>query len=94
MSPDPSLSQIGPQPRRAEQRVQADWAEGIARLQYHRPPCDVPLHRWTQFVKDCHALNSPEAERVARLGWHTIALFGCKPNYPLSYPARQDYSGM
>ena len=33
----PSLSQIGPQPPRAEQRVQADWVEGIARLQYHRP---------------------------------------------------------
>jgi hypothetical protein len=25
------------------------------------------------------------AERAAELGWHTIALFGCKPSYPLSY---------
>jgi hypothetical protein len=82
----PSLSQIGPQPPRPEQRVQTDWVEGIARLQYHRPPCDVPPHRWRQFVDDCNAfLNSPEAERAARLGWRTIALFGCKPNYPLSY---------
>jgi hypothetical protein len=30
-------------------------------------------------------LNSPEAERAARLGWRTIELFGCKPIYPLSY---------
>ena len=34
----------------------------------------------------CHAfLNSPEADRAAQLGWRTIELFGCKPNYPLSY---------
>jgi hypothetical protein len=47
---------------------------------------DVPRHRWRQFVDDCNGfLNSPEAERAAQLGWHTIALFGCKPSYPLSY---------
>jgi hypothetical protein len=82
----PSLSQIGPQPPRAVQRVQADWVEGIARLQYHRPPCDVPAHRWRQFVDDCNAfLNSPEAERAAELGWDAMALFGCQPKHPLSY---------
>jgi hypothetical protein len=81
-----SSSQIGPQPLRAAQRVPAEWVEGIARLQYHRPPCDVPPHRWRQFVDDCNAfLNLPEAERAARLGWRTIELFGCKPSYPLSY---------
>jgi hypothetical protein len=82
----PSSSQIGPQPPRAEQRVQADWVEGVAHLQYHRPPSDVPPHRWRQFVDDCNAfLNSPQAERAAQLGWRTIELFGCKPIYPLSY---------
>ena len=60
--------------------------EGVARLEQDRPPPDVPRHRWAQVVKDCHAfLNSPEAERAAQLGWRTIELFGCKPNYPLSY---------
>jgi hypothetical protein len=37
-------------------------------------------------VDDCNAfLNSPEADRAAQLGWHTMQLFGCKPRYPLSY---------
>ena len=47
---------------------------------------DVPRHRWRQFVDDCNDfVNSPEAERAAQLGWHTMNLFGCRPNYPLSY---------
>ena len=66
--------------------VPREWVEGVARLEQHRPPADVPRHRWRQFVSDCSAfLNSPEAERAAQLNWHTTALFGCKPNYPLSY---------
>jgi hypothetical protein len=37
-------------------------------------------------VDDCNAfLNSPEAERAAQLGWDSTALFGCRPNHPLSY---------
>ena len=70
-----------PEPAIPRERVQ-----GVARLEQDRPPADVPPHRWTQFVKDCPAfLNSPGAERAAQLGWRTIELFGCKPNYPLSY---------
>jgi len=66
--------------------VPREWVQGVARLEQHRPPPDIPRHRWTQVVKDCHAfLNSPEAERAAQLGWRTIELFGCKPNYPFSY---------
>jgi len=66
--------------------VPREWVQGVARLEQDRPPADVPRHRWTQLVKDCHAfLNSPEAERAAQLGWRTIELFGCKPKYPLSY---------
>ena len=66
--------------------IPREWVEGVARLEQDRPPPDVPRHRWAQVVKDCHAfLNSPEAERAAQLGWRTTELFGCKPNYPLSY---------
>jgi hypothetical protein len=70
-----SSSQIGPHAIQTERLVPRDWIEGVARLEEHRPPADVPRHRWRQFVDDCHAfLNSPEADRAAQLGWHTIAL--------------------
>jgi hypothetical protein len=66
--------------------IPREWAQGVARLKEDRPPPDIPRHRWTQLLKDCHAfLNSPEAHRAAQLGWRTIELFGCKPIYPLSY---------
>jgi hypothetical protein len=82
----PTPSPIGAPSSRAKPCVPADWVEGIARLEYHRTPFDVPLHRWRQFVDDCNAfLNSLQAERAAQLGWRTIELVGCKPNYPLSY---------
>ena len=69
-----------------EPAIPREWVEGVARMEQHRPPADVPRHRWRQFVDDCSAfLNSPEAERAAQLGWHTTALFGCKSIYPLSY---------
>jgi hypothetical protein len=40
-------------PVRAERRVPVGWVEGVARLNYYRPPTDVPRHRWHQFVSDC-----------------------------------------
>jgi hypothetical protein len=82
----PTPSEMTPQATGKERLVPREWVEGVARLEQHRPAADVPRHRWRQFVDDCNGfLNSPEAERAAHLGWHTIALFGCKPNYPLSY---------
>jgi len=73
-------------PQSTEQLVPGEWMDGVARLEQHRPPADVPRHRWNQFVDDCNAfLNSPDGERAAQLGWHTMQLFGCKPRYPLSY---------
>ena len=75
-------------PVRAERRVPVGWVEGVARLNYYRPPTDVPRHRWRQFVSDCHSfLNSSEnwAERAAELGWNARALFGCHRNYPLMH---------
>ena len=82
----PTPSPVERQSVRKEQLIRREWIEGVARLEQHRPPPDVPRHGWRQFVDDCNAfLNSPEAERAAELGWRTIALFGCKPSYPLSY---------
>jgi len=81
-----SSSPVGPQRKRKERVIPREWVEGVARLDQNQPPADVPRHRSRQFVDDCNGfLNSPEAERAAQLGWHTIALFGCKPSYPLSY---------
>jgi hypothetical protein len=67
--------------------IPREWVQGVARLEQDRPPADVPRHRWRQFVEDCRAFLRSEAlaHRAAQLGWRTIALFGCKPNYPLSY---------
>jgi hypothetical protein len=73
-------------PQSTERLVPREWMDGVARLEQHRPPADVPGHRWHQFVDDCKGfLNSPEGERAAELGWDTMALFGCKTRYPLSY---------
>ena len=76
------------QPVRAERCIPVDWVDGVERLNYFRPPTDVPSHRWRQFVSDCHSfLNSSEnwAERAAELGWDARALFGCHRNYPLTH---------
>jgi len=83
-----TASAITREPVRAERRVPVDWVEGVGRLNYFRPPTDVPPHRWRQFVSDCHSfLNSSEnwAERAAELGWDARALFGCHRNYPLMH---------
>ena len=72
----------------AERRVPVDWVEGVARLNYFRPPTDILRHRWHQFVSDCQSfMNSSEnwAERAAELGWDARALFGCHRNYPLMH---------
>jgi hypothetical protein len=67
--------------------VPRSWLEGVARLdrQVHRY---VVLHRWRQFVDDCHRfIVSDEgwARRAADLGWDEVALFGCSPINPLGY---------
>src|SRR6478672_3032362 len=83
-----AASAITREPVPAERRVPDDWVEGVARLNYFRPPTDVPRHRWDQFLSDCHTfLNSSEnwAERAAEFGWDARALFGCHRNYPLMH---------
>jgi hypothetical protein len=59
--------------------VPRSWLEGVARLQGHRNPRDVPPHRWRQFVDDCYRfIISAEgwAQRATDLGWDALALRG------------------
>jgi hypothetical protein len=68
--------------------VPRSWLEGVARLQGHRNPRDVPPHRWRQIVDDCYRfIISAEgwAQRAADLGWDALALFGCHRTNPLMY---------
>jgi hypothetical protein len=67
-------------------RVPSSWIEGVARLEDHRPPTDIPAHRWRQFLRDCdNFLTSSEswAECAADLGWDAVVLFGCRRHRPL-----------
>ena len=61
-------------------RIPPHWVDGIARLESHQVPKDVPAHRWRQFVNNCHTfLTAKEnwAERAAGYGWNALELFGC-----------------
>jgi hypothetical protein len=63
-------------------RIPHHWIDGIARLESHRVPKEVPAHRWRQFISDCHTfLLATEnwAERAAGHGWNDLELFGCCP---------------
>jgi hypothetical protein len=69
-------------------RILSSWIEGIARLDYHRPPADIPPHRWRQFLADCNnflAAGEAWAERAAELGWDGLTLFGCRRHRPLEH---------
>jgi hypothetical protein len=82
----PSLSPMGAQLSRKERPIPSEWVEGVARLAQHRPPADIPHHRWRQFLQDCRAFLRSEAlaDRAAQLGWDALGLFGCCRN-PLMY---------
>jgi hypothetical protein len=68
------------------------WAEALARLDPARPPADVQLHRWLQFIDDCgRFLDDGWAERAAALGWEPLDLFGCDRERPL---ARHEDTGL
>jgi hypothetical protein len=69
-------------------RVPSSWIDGVARLSHCRPPTDIPLHRWRQFLADCHQFLGAGgwAERAAALGWDALALFGCCRHRPLDRP--------
>jgi hypothetical protein len=69
-------------------RIPHQWVKGIASLEYDRPPADVPLTRWREFVTDSHKFLTEDenwAERAANLGWDELALFGCFRARPLDH---------
>jgi hypothetical protein len=66
------------------------WVEASARLDYVRPPADVPLRRWMQLIDDIARLvDGGFAQRAARLGWTALDLFGCDPEKPFARIDRQ-----
>jgi hypothetical protein len=61
-------------------RIPPHWVYGIARLESHRVPKEVPAHRWRQFINDCHIFllaKETWAERAAVHCWSDPELFGC-----------------
>jgi DNA helicase-2/ATP-dependent DNA helicase PcrA len=48
-STQPILAAASEPPSRVAPRTHSSWIEGVARLGYHRPPTDIPPHRWRQF---------------------------------------------
>jgi hypothetical protein len=64
------------------------WIEGVDALDDGHPPGDVPLHRWRQFIVDCHKFLDGEEnwpDRAVKLGWDALALFGCRRTRPLEH---------
>ena len=70
--------------------VARGWAEAFARLDSDRPPADVPLRRWMQFIDDIgRFFDGGFAERTAALGWTALDLFGCDGDKPFARIDRQ-----
>jgi hypothetical protein len=68
------------------------WVEAFARLDYARPPADVPSRRWVQLIDDiARFMNGEFIHKAARLGWTALDLFGCDPEKPF---ARIDQQGL
>jgi hypothetical protein len=68
--------------------IPSSWIAGVARLDYHRSPTDIPPHRWRQFLADCNnflASGANGAERAVELGWDGLTLFGCRRHRPLEH---------
>jgi hypothetical protein len=64
--------------------VPRQWVDGIASLDRHRPPRDVPSHVWILFIRDCRQFVDLWAAQAAALGWDATSLFGCSPTQPLA----------
>jgi hypothetical protein len=66
------------------------WAEGFACLDPARPPADVPLRRWQQFIDDVgRFLDSAFAEKATAFGWEAFDIFGCDRDRPFARIDRQ-----
>jgi hypothetical protein len=73
-------------------KIPRSWAEGFARLHPDRPPGDVPVKRWTQFINDVgRFLDSSFGSIAAACGWESFDLFGCDAARPF---ARIDRAGL
>jgi hypothetical protein len=70
---------VADRPSKDAPRIPSSWIEGVGRLNPRRPPPDVAMHRWRQFLTDCNHFLSAHgfAERAAAKGWDALALFGC-----------------
>jgi hypothetical protein len=49
-------------------RIPPHWVYGIARLESHRVPKEVPAHRWRQFINDCHTFLMAKENWAERAG--------------------------
>jgi hypothetical protein len=58
-------------------RIPPHWVDGIARLESHQVPREVPAHRWRQFINDCHTWRKKTGPSATGLGWNDLQLFGC-----------------
>ena len=68
------------------------WAEGFSRLDPVRPPADVPLRRWQQFIDDVgRFLDSGFVQKATAFGWGPFDIFGCDRDRPF---ARIDQQGL
>ena len=57
-----------------------------------RPPADVPLRRWQQFIDDVgRFLDSGFVQKAMALGWGPFDIFGCDRDRPF---ARVDRLGL
>jgi hypothetical protein len=51
-----SVIESGPKRPAHAEAPAAQWSEGIGHLDPDRPPVDVPLNRWRQFIADARRL--------------------------------------
>lgn len=94
-NPEPSPTAFDKEPAAIVEHDAATprgWAEGFATLDPDRPPADVPLRRWQQFVDDVgRFLDSGFAKKATAFGWGPFDLFGCDRDRPF---ARIDQQGL
>jgi hypothetical protein len=64
--------------------VPREWVNGVASLNRHRAPMDVPLHRWISFIHDSELFIDLWAAKAAALGWDAMSLFAYVPTQPLA----------
>jgi hypothetical protein len=77
---------------RHDRRIPKSWTQGYLRLDPARPPENVPITRWGQYVDDVgRFLDSTFAPVAAALGWRALDLFGADRDRPF---ARIDQAGL